>query len=90
MSQPELLDRTAAEYAIAWSYFLGAHHERERIAAGHAELDAATLAVGVDLYQHSVQERLDLFERHAAESSSTWRGTYPGGPVDFETGALAT
>lgn len=86
---PDLVDETLVEYEITVAYALGELAERERIAAAAAELDEATRAAGVIAQRDRVRERLELFARRADEGSSTWRGRYPGGVVDWETGRLA-
>jgi len=41
-------------------------------------------------HEERVQRRVGEMEAYALASRTTWRGQYPGGPVDFETGrALA-
>ncbi|MFC6017581.1 hypothetical protein ACFP2T_15365 [Plantactinospora solaniradicis] len=41
-------------------------------------------------YEQRVQRRLLQMEQCAERNpAATWRGRYPGGPVDFETGRLA-
>lgn len=78
------------EYLISAMYSLGQVAERERIAAGRAELDATWKPRGRHGYDQKVAERVALFERCAVQLAKAmgrppgWR--YTGGPVDWETG----
>ena len=38
--------------------------------------------------EERVQRRIGEMEAYALASSTTWRGQYAGGPVDFETGRV--
>lgn len=68
---------------------VGVFDERRRIATGHAEINAVWKPIGVRGHATRVAELVAHFEQRAADSeAATWRGQYPGGPVDFETGAL--
>lgn len=37
-------------------------------------------------HEERVQARIREMEEYAAKLNTTWRGQYPGGPVDWETG----
>jgi hypothetical protein len=39
-------------------------------------------------HEQRVQQRIADMEAYAVVSNTTWRGRYPGGPVEWETGAL--
>lgn len=72
---------------VAWDG--GRAYEHARIATAAAELDATWQPVGRRTYERQVADRIAEMERYAARQTwSTWRGRYPGGPVDYETGRL--
>lgn len=39
-------------------------------------------------HEERVQARIRAMEEYAAKQNTTWRGQYPGGPVDWETGQV--
>lgn len=74
---------------ITVGYGVGVRDERERIASGTSELSSAWKPIGERGHAARVAERIAIFERHAAENeAATWRGRYPGGPVDYDSGEL--
>ena len=90
MSTEPLETDTAVSFAVDLAYAAGVLAERERIGEAMAELDATWRAQGTVSYEQRVAARIAEMERHAANNpANTWRGNYPGGPVDFETGAPA-
>jgi hypothetical protein len=76
-------------------YAAGVRDERQRIANGHAELDRSWINQAVRTEEDRIAERAAAMEHHAdllAERlieryGRRYRGTYHGGPVDWETGA---
>lgn len=72
---------------IAWD--CGRYFERHRVAEGHAELEVCWRPVGRRAHEDRVARRLAEFAACAVrQPGSTWLGCYPGGPVNWETGAM--
>ncbi|HEX6513958.1 MAG TPA: hypothetical protein VF049_00140 [Nocardioidaceae bacterium] len=88
---PRLWTDEEVSYLVDLAWDSGRAYEWRRIAEGQAELDACWRPVGRVAYEQRVAQRLREMEDAAArQPDNTWRGGYPGGPVDFETGALAS
>lgn len=80
-------DQVAYLVDLAWDS--GRAYEWRRLAEGHAELDACWRPVGRAAYEQRIAERIREMEDAAAQMpGNTWHGQYPGGPVDYETGAV--
>jgi hypothetical protein len=89
---PVYTERQAAELCDL-AYQAGQLYERERIAAGRAELDTAWHAAGGRVHQQNTARRIAEMEQHAAKLAAKlfadhgrppW--LYDGGPVDWNTG----
>ena len=78
-----------ASFTINLAYELGKYHERERLATNIIELTVNWREPAVIAYLDRIRDRISEMEKYAATNpAATWRGHYPGGPVDWETGQL--
>lgn len=74
------------EHAAALAFESGRAYERAEL----AETEATWRPLARKTYEQQVAERIAEMERHAARQGwNTWRGQYPGGVIDYDTGLLA-
>lgn len=86
------------EYEVETAAWRGYQAACRDIAARHAELAAVWQATGRTAYEQRVAERITEMETAARTDRgnaagkrpwNTWRGQYPGGPLDWHTGQPA-
>lgn len=84
-----MTDEQIAEQLRA-AYLSGQLAERQRLAEATAELDAIWRPACRRTHEERVAERIAAMELAAFNNpAARWRGLYPGGPVDYETGLLS-
>ena len=86
---PDTWTRDRVTHALALAFESGRAHERARVGTELAALNATWRPLPRRTWHEQVAARVAEMEAYAAGMEwSIWRGQYPGGPVDFETGRL--
>lgn len=77
--------RTAGqlEHAVTLAFEAGRAYERAEL----AQLEVTWKPLARQLWEERVADRVAQMQAHAERQEwNTWRGRFPGGPVDYETG----
>lgn len=74
---------------LAEAFHAGVLQERRRLSERYADIEVAWRRFGRRSWAQRIADEIAAMEVLAAKNrAATWRGRYPGGPVDWETGKL--
>ncbi|MDG4770677.1 hypothetical protein [Solwaraspora sp. WMMD792] len=87
LGERETFTREQVAHLLALAYQSG---RADRHAAEVAELRASWTERPVPrpTREQRIRAEVDAMAAYAAAQETTWRGQYPGGPVDYETGRI--